>query len=145
MTLTTLEGAATLLAAEGLPTDDLSTIEPGDWLWLGESDQPNAVIALQRLSAPIGLLRSLAVRDSERGRGFGVAMVERLENHASTSGVRELYLLTETAEAFFLRRGYDVIERERVPPVVRSCREFSELCPASAVVMVKVLASSPAA
>lgn len=138
--LTTLKGAKHLLAAEGLPTDDLAMIKPSDWLWLGESDKPEAVIALQRLSTKIGLLRSLAVLESQRGQGLGVDMVKRLEEHALQSGVRELYLLTETAEAFFLRRGYVIIDRERVPSAVRSCREFSELCPASASVMVKTLA-----
>jgi len=53
--------------------------------------------------------------------------------------VRELYLLTTTAERFFATRGYAGIERERVPDTVRASAEFSALCPASAVVMRKAL------
>jgi hypothetical protein len=43
--------------------------------------------------------------------------------------------LTEIAEAFFARRGFDRLARERAPPAIRSTQEFGELCAASCALM----------
>jgi amino-acid N-acetyltransferase len=48
-------------------------------------------------------------------------------------------LLTTTAEDFFRALGYARIARELAPEAIRTTREFSSLCPASSVVMVKRL------
>jgi N-acetylglutamate synthase-like GNAT family acetyltransferase len=51
-------------------------------------------------------------------------------------------LLTETAETFFRRLGYTVIERDQAPSAVASSAEFRTLCPATAVCMTKRLSPS---
>ncbi len=61
------------------------------------------------------------------------------KTHARSQGVRDVYLLTTTAEDFFARRGYVRIGREKAPRTIRSTREFADLCPASSAFMVKHL------
>jgi len=84
----------------------------------------------------VGLLRSLAVPPDQRGRGFGLALARRLVGWSVEHGLRELYLLTETAAGFFERKiGFDVVTRDEAPPEIRATDEFARQCPASAVLM----------
>ncbi|HEY3859511.1 MAG TPA: arsenic resistance N-acetyltransferase ArsN2 [Gammaproteobacteria bacterium] len=87
-----------------------------------------------------GLLRSVAVDEAHRGMGLGKQLVERMEDHAREVGVRELYLLTTTAEAFFTGLGYVKIPRERAPAGIAGTEQFSSLCPSSSCFMAKTLA-----
>ena len=48
--------------------------------------------------------------------------------------------LTETAARFFSKLGYQVVGRGEVPQAIRVTREFSNLCPDTAIVMFKPLA-----
>jgi amino-acid N-acetyltransferase len=86
------------------------------------------------------LLRSAVIDPVTRGSGIGRALVERALDHARERGVRAVYLLTTTAERYFPRFGFDRITRQEVPDAVQASVEFREACPASAVVMRKVVA-----
>ncbi len=74
-----------------------------------------------------------------RAAGTGSALVRHAETYALTHGVRRIFLLTTTAEAFFARRGYGRIAREHAPESIRTTREFADICPASSALMVKTL------
>jgi len=63
--------------------------------------------------------------------------VRALEEHAGAAGVAQLVLLTETAETFFRRLGYAVIDRDQAPFAVTSSAEFRTLCASTAVCMTK--------
>jgi amino-acid N-acetyltransferase len=54
---------------------------------------------------------------------------------ARASGVTELLLLTETAESWFARLGYQVIDRASVPADVARSVEFVTACADTAVAM----------
>jgi N-acetylglutamate synthase-like GNAT family acetyltransferase len=82
-----------------------------------------------------GLLRSVAVAESERGRGTGAQLVERCIADATSAKLSTLVLLTTTADRYFPRFGFETVERDAVPDGVRSSVEFREACPASAIVM----------
>jgi len=69
----------------------------------------------------------------------GSGLVAHAERHAREQGVQSLYLLTTTAEKFFLRRGYTRIPREDAPAAIKSTKEFSGICPVSSSFMVKKL------
>ncbi|MCK7593742.1 arsenic resistance N-acetyltransferase ArsN2 [Pseudomarimonas salicorniae] len=126
-----------LLQRAGLPTADLG--EGGvDFLVADQDGRALGVIGLQRFEG-VGLLRSLVVDGDHRGRRLGVALVAELEARARAAGTLDLVLLTETAEAFFGRRGYARIERAAAPAVLQQTAEFRALCPASAVCMRKRL------
>ena len=82
-----------------------------------------------------GLLRSVAVAASERGKGLGAAVVGRVLDRARTEGVREAILLTETAPDYFPRFGFEPITRADVPEAVKVSVEFTGACCASAAVL----------
>ena len=81
-----------------------------------------------------GLLRSLAVAPEARGQGLARGLCTRVEDRAAQLGL-QLFLMTETAERFFRHRSYEVVDRGHAPEEIRSSREFSDLCPASALLM----------
>ena len=131
-TLDSCEAAAALLAAQRLPIDDLSdpTI-----LLVGafENDVLVGVIGLQTCDE-VALLRSLAVDPAHRDRGIAAALCERV---FVLAGDRDLYLLTESADGYFTRLGFEAIDRSIVPAAIRSTAQFSVLCSSSSRVMRK--------
>lgn len=82
------------------------------------------------------LLRSLAVDESERGKLLGTEIVNDLLTRAKDKSIHEVYLLTETAQAFFLKRGFADVPRESVPHSIKESTEFKSVCPVSAACMV---------
>jgi amino-acid N-acetyltransferase len=126
-----------LLRENGLPTSDLAASRV-QWLVDAEDGTIAGVIGLERFGDS-GLLRSLAVQASRRGDGRGIGLVDALEAHARAQGIGELVLLTQTAQPFFVARGYRTIAREQAPIAVQGSAEFRSLCPASAVCMARRL------
>ncbi len=84
-----------------------------------------------------GLVRSVAVKSAARGQGVASRLCAEIEARSATLGLRSVFLLTETAERFFRRRGYQPIERTDAPGEIMASKELSKLCPASAVLMVR--------
>jgi amino-acid N-acetyltransferase len=128
----------TLLESCGLPTSDLPSSDP-QFIVACEEARIVAAGALQPFGAT-ALLRSVAVTCALRGTGLGRMIVRELERVGRTAGISRLVLLTESAKVFFERLGYQVIERQDVPPQVQASEEFRSLCPASATCMAKTLA-----
>ena len=127
-----------LLEEVQLPTSDLTQAHLDNFLGCGDSGALEGVVGLE-LYPPVALLRSLAVASICRSRGLGTTLLAEAERHARHRGVKEIYLLTTTAERFFARSGYERIEREAAPEAIRATREFSAICPASSAVMKKRL------
>lgn len=127
-----------LLEGAGLPTDDLTSAS-GLHLWVLEADgDVVGAIGIERFGAS-ALLRSLVIAPAYQRRGLGHRLVAQLEQDVQETGVEQLILLTETAESFFRRIGYEVIDRRYVPEEITQSAEFRSLCPASAVCMHKAL------
>ena len=82
-----------------------------------------------------GLLRSAAVDADERGTGIGATLVGALIETGRKRDLKELVLLTTTAERWFPRFGFVTIARDETPVAVRGSAEFMGACPASATVM----------
>ena len=133
-------GIRDLLTAHGLPTEDMDTAAIEFIVALDGGDMIG-VVGLEPFEGN-GLLRSLAVRSQQRGAGMGSALVDAVESRARALGLRRLVLLTQTAAAFFDRRGYRSITRETAPAPVRRSAEFRSICPASATCMIKHLDSA---
>ena len=85
------------------------------------------------------LLRSVAVDAEHRGTGLGSDLMRAALHLAGQRGVPAVYLLTTTAERFFPRFGFEVVDRADVPGSVRQSAEFAYACPSSAVIMRKPL------
>jgi len=83
------------------------------------------------------LLRSLVVASEYRKHGLGVRLTLAAEELARCRQAKAIYLLTTTAEKFFIGRGYRGIPRAKAPELIRASTPFSRLCPATASVMVK--------
>ena len=130
-----------LLESEDLPVTDLWTSAPQFLVACDVSDQIVAAGGLQWFGKT-ALLRSVVVAPSARGKGLGQRVVQALEGAAREGNAAQLVLLTLTAESFFERQGFRVIDRRSVPDDVQSSEEFRSLCPASAICMAKKLAPS---
>jgi amino-acid N-acetyltransferase len=142
-----LAGIEQLLVAAGLPTAgvaDIVTTRPADFVVLDAPDETGhpQLIAVGGLEVCCdnALLRSVAVRRDWQARGIGHDLIRRIVCMAEDRGLHALYLLTQTAEHYFPRFGFDVISRDSVPPEIADTLEFKSACPASAVAMEKVLA-----
>jgi amino-acid N-acetyltransferase len=133
-----LPAAIALLKGTSLPTSDLMSAKELQ-LWVFEANESfQGVVALERFGSD-ALLRSLMVAVEQRNRGLGHELVAHLEHDAKADGIEQLVLLTETAQVFFQKLGYEVIDRGLVSESVWQSAEFRSLCPASAVCMRKVL------
>jgi amino-acid N-acetyltransferase len=89
-----------------------------------------------------GLLRSVVTDPEWRGKGVAETLTRNRLAWAETEGLEGVYLLTETAASYFPRLGFAQVDREDLPLEIRESREFTSLCPASAVAMRCMLPSS---
>jgi amino-acid N-acetyltransferase len=88
------------------------------------------------------LLRSVAVAAEYRGAGVGSGLTGAAIQLAARRFVPAVYLLTTTAERFFRKFNFEIVDRADVPPGVLASAEFSHACPSSAIVMRKFLTST---
>jgi len=100
------------------------------------------VIGLEVMST-MGLVRSLAVSPSFRGKRIAKELYSRILAYAHLKGINELHLLTLTAEGFFAKLGFEKIERDKTPTEIQATEEFQSFCPATAVCMVKNIENEP--
>lgn len=127
-----------LLSESGLPIADITAQHLLHFFGCGSDAKLEGVVGLE-LCGETALLRSLAVAPERRGSGLGSRLVAYAERHARDQGIKSLYLLTMTAEAFFLRRGYARLPREKAPKAIRNTKEFGGICPLSSAFMAKHL------
>lgn len=130
--------AKRLLVESGLPTADITAQHLQHFFFCGPGHNIEGLVGLE-LYGEVALLRSLAVAAEQRRSGLGSRLVEHAERHSREQGVKSLYLLTATAESFFLRRGYVRLPREEAPESIKNTREFGGICPLSSAFMVKRL------
>ena len=138
-----LASIESLLAAAKLPLSGVAE-HFANFIVAERAGRVVGVIGLERYG-DAALLRSAVTAPDVRGSGIGRALVAELEAQAAARGVRELILLTETAQDWFPKFGYERIAREAAPAAVQASAEFTGACPASAIAMRKRLAPSPEA
>ncbi len=133
-----LPAVTDLLNACRLPTGDL-TQDILPTFFVAVSGKRLVGVAGFEASGIDGLLRSLAVAPEERGNHLGERLVVRCEAAARSTGVKSLYLLTTTADAYLRRLSYVDVPRESVPSEISAHPQFRGLCPASAKCLKKPL------
>lgn len=125
-----------LVREADLPTAGIDDAFPGGYSVLRRGRAIVGVAGLER-HGDVGLLRSVAVTDSERGKGLGRRLVEERLGAARTLGLRAVYLLTTTAADFFRGLGFVETARDSVPEALQASPEFAAVCPSTAACMVK--------
>jgi amino-acid N-acetyltransferase len=130
-------GVVRLLQASELPTAGLQPSLP-DFLVAEDRGRVVGAVGLE-LYGESALLRSAVVDAGSRGTGVGSGLVDGVLERARARGVREIYLLTTTAERYFPRFGFVPITRSQVALPVRASEEFRGACPDTAVVMRRVV------
>jgi amino-acid N-acetyltransferase len=88
------------------------------------------------------LLRSVAVDAEYRGTGVGSELTRAAIQLATRRLVLAIYLLTTTAERFFRKFDFEIVDRAEVPAGVLASAEFTHACPSSAIIMRKFLTST---
>ena len=133
-----LRRLADWLEGEGLPSGDLG--EPGVRLFaFRDGDTAIGYAGLEVYGAD-ALLRSVVVDPARRRSGAGRPVVEATLAEARRLGATRVFLLTNTAKAYFERLGFVSIDRASAPETILSTRQAAGLCPSSAPLMVKALA-----
>src|SRR5437588_12001247 len=131
-----------LLQKSGLPQDGLS--DHVVTTLVASEDHTIVGSAALELYGTVALLRSVAVADQLRGQGLGQQLTQKALKLAEQHGVTLVYLLTETASAFFPRFGFRPISRSEVSPAIHASTEWTTACPDTAQAMVAGLhASTP--
>jgi amino-acid N-acetyltransferase len=129
-----------LLSEAKLPTEDLKMETLKNFLMAREENGTTVGVVGVELLQEAGLLRSLVVHPSCRGRGLGKQLTNEVEAYArEEKGVKAIFLLTMTAAVFFPRLGYQVTQRFNVPQRIAETFEFKSACPVSAVCLHKNL------
>lgn len=128
------EAVAELLRAAGLPTDGL-----GDQFGSGYAvaELAGSVVGAEGIEVyeHAGLLRSAVVASAYRGQRVGDRLTANRLAWARAQGLREVWLLTTTAERWFPRFGFEPALRRDAPAALQASPEFAGACPASAVAM----------
>lgn len=127
------EPFAELLQSENLPVKD---IDPAmDNFLLVEDRGAIAGGIGMEMYKPYALLRSMVTASNNRRQGLASRLVEVLLDNATNENIETVYLITNTAESFFEKKGFRQIDRTAVPDAVKASAEFNGLCPDSATVM----------
>ncbi|AFK01809.1 GCN5-related N-acetyltransferase [Emticicia oligotrophica DSM 17448] len=132
--------AMALLTDANLPTNDIDN--QVNLFVLLENKEIIGTGGLEQKSN-YGLLRSISVVNSEKGKGYGQLITEAVEQFALKNSITDLFLLTTTAKDFFEKKcGYQIVDRKEVPIEIQNSQQFSSVCPSSAIVMHKKLTIS---
>jgi amino-acid N-acetyltransferase len=126
-----------LLDDNNLPTTDIHQDNIQFFIGLID-DKIMSVIGLEKVKN-IGLLRSLAVTDLFKNQQVGSRLIRQIFDLCASEHIDKLYLLTTTAEKYFVKFGFTKIERMEAPDILKQTREFKDICPVSAVLMYKKL------
>jgi arsenate reductase len=127
------------LSAAGLPAADLEADEALYFALESCEGEPTVFVGLIPFGQD-GLLRSLLVPRILRGQGYGRQGIDQIARQARQIGIRHLWLLTTSAEGYFVRLGFRLVRREEAPTAIADSRQFSTTCPDTAVLMCLTLA-----
>jgi amino-acid N-acetyltransferase len=125
-----------LLEENDLPTSDID--EDKTLFALIQNDKVIGTGGLE-LFGDCALLRSLSVRKDWQGKGLGRFIAQQLEQVCGESGIANVYLLTTTAEDFFRKKGYRVIDRANAPLSIKNSSEFTTVCSSTGILMHKII------
>ncbi len=121
-----LPAVEALLGTVGLPLDGIAGAF-GSGVVARDGGRVVGCAAVE-LYGPAALVRSVAVDPDARDSGLGSALVAAVEALARDAGAHDAYLLTETAESWFPRFGYERVPRAEAEPAIGRSVEFTSAC-----------------
>jgi amino-acid N-acetyltransferase len=126
-----------LLIANKLPTEGISD----HWKTFVVARDGDVIVGCGGAEAHefAALIRSVVVAESHRSRGIGRRIVRQLLDRLASRGLREFYLLTTTAQAYFAKRGFKPIDRDEIHPQLLASAELTGACPDDAVCMCLIM------
>lgn len=133
-----LSEAVALVDAAVLPTEGIAEHFPRGYAVIRGAEGIVAVAGLEAHGGA-GLLRSVAVAPSHRGKGLARRLVEDRLRFAHAQGLGIVYLLTTTAADYFRTLGFADVPRHEAPEALQRSSEFARLCPASAACLARRL------
>lgn len=128
---------AVALAGAGLPTEDL---DADGQQFFALDDAP--AFGGYFIAGPDALLRSIVVPPSARKRGLGQTMVAALLRQLEDQGVERAWLLTTSAEPFFDRLGFAIVDWRGAPVAIANTQQLQGICPSSATFMCRQVAAT---
>jgi amino-acid N-acetyltransferase len=75
------------------------------------------------------ILRSFVVSEYSRNKGIGKAIYQFTISKAAELGIKSLVLLTTTADTWFKKHHWNVIDRNTVSQSLAESAEFNSICP----------------
>jgi len=66
-------------------------------------------------------------------------LINKVFTYTSENNIKEIYLLTTTADKYFEKIGFELINREQVPIKIKESQQFIETCPSTALVLKKII------
>jgi len=126
-----------LLSRVNLPTNEVDPQKHA--FFVGEEDRKVVVTAGLEVFGKSGLLRSVAVAPELQSKGLGGQMYKFVMEKIRATDLREVWLLTTTAEKFFGKLGFEKRKREEAPPDIQNSWQFEHGACHSASVMCYLL------
>lgn len=117
-------------------------IEADHVIWFCEMNAANELIGVigLELYETSALLRSLAIRETNRGQGIGHLLIDEAINFANQNNVMDLFLLTETIEEMMRQQyGFRLVPKDLVPVDMIESPFFHGICPSTCQIMFKSL------
>lgn len=122
-----------ILHSNGLPVGGVNT-ETGEYFIAASGQSIMGIIGFESY-VTAALMRSLAVKPQFRKSGIARNLIEHVLKVLRRDGFNEVYLLTNTAEKYFNRYGFNKINRQDVPDSVLETSALGDACPMSSTCM----------
>jgi len=130
-----IEEISILLEENNLPTQDLKELDLKNFFGLYINNTLAGMVGLE-IYDDVALLRSLAV-STNKSTGIGSILLEYIDSFAKNNNINTIFLLTTTADKYFLKKGFVVESKTQAPKVIQQTNEFKSICPTSAIFMKK--------
>ena len=128
--LTTIQA---LLRANQLPFEDCGD-HLSNFVGIAKDDQIIATSGFEHIGQ-LALLRSVTVDPKFRGQGLAASLIANRLSQMRWLRVEAVYSLTETAQQYLSRFGFEIVDRDSLPPGIQTTQQCQSLCPASATAM----------
>lgn len=124
----------TILKENELPFQDIKQNQLHSFFGYYQNSKLIGLIGLEIFNN-IALLRSLCVRN--KSAGVGSILLNYIEKYSLENNIKDLYLLTTTADIYFEKKGFKKEDKSNAPSSIKNSSEFNSICPCSAIFMVK--------